>query len=103
MKTHTPSPGKMNWKRRLGRIVLSILTAYFLCVLMFVLLQRWLIYLPSRAAHIDPRDAGLPAGQVHSITLRADDGVELRGWHVLPYGEIASDRDQCDRVEYPSH
>jgi fermentation-respiration switch protein FrsA (DUF1100 family) len=87
----------MSWKRRLGRIVLSILITYLLCVLMFALLQRWLIYLPSRAARIDPQDADLPAGQVHTITVRTDDGLELRGWHVLPNGQTASDRDECDR------
>jgi len=87
----------MNWKRRLGRIFLLILITYFLCILMFALLQRWLIYLPSRAAHIDPQDAELPMGQVHTITPQADDGLELRGWHVLPNGHVASDRDECDR------
>ena len=64
LKTHVPSPGSMNWRRRLGRIVLSILITYLLFVLMFALLQRWLIYLPSRAARIDPQDADLPVGQV---------------------------------------
>jgi fermentation-respiration switch protein FrsA (DUF1100 family) len=33
---------------------------------------------------------------VHSVTLRADDGLDLHGWHILPDGEIAADRDECD-------
>lgn len=97
MTTDTPSSDSLNWKRRLGRIVLSIVIAYFLFVLMFALLQRYLIYLPSRAARIDPQDAELAAGQVHTITLQTDDGLELRGWHVLPNGQTASNRDECDR------
>jgi hypothetical protein len=65
-------------------------------VVMLAFLQRSLIYLPSRASRIDPQDAGLPLGRVHTITLRTDDDLELRGWHLLPNGQAAADRTQCD-------
>jgi fermentation-respiration switch protein FrsA (DUF1100 family) len=64
---------------------------------MFSWLQRALIYFPTRQSRIEPRDAGLPSGQVQTITVRADDGLELRGWHVLPDGQRAADADECDR------
>jgi hypothetical protein len=60
-------------------------------------LQRSLIYFPEREQRIEPRDAGLPTGQVRTITVRADDGLELRGWHVLADGRRAADAEQCDR------
>jgi fermentation-respiration switch protein FrsA (DUF1100 family) len=63
---------------------------------MFSFLQRSLIYLPTREARIEPVDAGLPPGQVHAITARADDQLELRGWHVLADGHRAADKDACD-------
>lgn len=56
-----------------------------------------MIYFPTREAGIQPRDAGLPAGQVHTITVRADDGIELHGWHVLPDGQSAANREEADR------
>jgi len=66
-------------------------------VLMLALLQRRLIYFPEREARIDPQDAGLSVGRVHTITLTTDDDIRLHGWHVLPNGQAAADRDACDR------
>ncbi len=63
---------------------------------MLAFLQRTLIYLPSRQSRIEPQDAGLPPGRVHTITLNSDDGLELRGWHLLPAGQTATDLRQCD-------
>jgi hypothetical protein len=64
---------------------------------MFGFLQRSFIYLPTRETPIEPRDAGLPRGQVHSITVHAADQIELHGWHVLPDGRSAATRAECDR------
>lgn len=97
MDKHAPTPRRPGWKRRLLRTALAILTICLLLLLMLALLQRRLIYFPSRQAHIDPQQAGLPVGRVHTITLETDDGVQLHGWHVLPNGQVAADRDACDR------
>ena len=64
---------------------------------MFNLLQRSLIYFPTREARIEPQDADLPPGQVHTVAVRADDQLELLGWHVLANGRSAESRDECDR------
>jgi hypothetical protein len=64
---------------------------------MVAVLQRSLIYLPDRESQIDPQDAGLSPGRVHRITLKADDGLELQGWHLLPPGQSAADPKQCDQ------
>lgn len=97
MSKRGPTQRRPGWKRRLLRTTLTILTIYLLLVLMLALLQRKLIYFPEREACIDPQSAGLPAGRVHTITLETDDGIQLHGWHVLPNGLAAADRDACDR------
>ena len=79
------------------RVILSVLATYMVLVLMLSLLQRSLIYLPTREPSIGPQDADLPPGQVHTVTVRTDDQLQLRGWHVLPDGCRAADQEECDR------
>ena len=78
------------------RIALSLVIGVLLCVAMLAFFQRSLIYLPSRDPRIEPQDSGLPDGQVHTITVTTEDGLELRGWHVLPEGVTAAGPEQCD-------
>ncbi len=85
------------WKKRILRVILSLLTIYLVFVVMLSSLQRSMIYFPTRETPIEPRDAGLPPGQVHTITVRADDGLELHGWHILPVGRSAANREESDR------
>lgn len=82
--------------RRALRIALSLIVVFLLCVAMLAFFQRSLIYMPSRATRIDPQDSRLPSGQVHTVTVTTDDGLELRGWHVLPDGVTAEGPEQCD-------
>ncbi len=74
MDKHAPTSHRPGWKRRVLRTSLTILAIYLLLVLMLALLQRKLIYFPSREARIDPQSAGLPNGRVHTITLKTEDG-----------------------------
>ena len=83
--------------RRTQRIVLLLIVAGLFCISMFAFFQRSLIYLPSRVARIEPQDSGLAAGRVHTITVTTEDGLELRGWHILPYDITAKDHQACDR------
>ena len=64
---------------------------------MFNLLQRSLIYFPTREARIELEDADLPRGQVHTVRIETADHLELHGWHVLADGRSAASRDECDR------
>jgi hypothetical protein len=64
---------------------------------MLHLLQRSLIYLPTCEAQIEPRDAELPPGQVHTVMARTNDRLELRGWHILADGRRAASHEECDR------
>jgi pimeloyl-ACP methyl ester carboxylesterase len=91
------TPNRNGWIRRVLRIALSLMIVYLFCVGMLAFFQRSLIYLPSRDPQIDTQHSGLPAGQVHTVTLTTKDGLELRGWHILPDGVTAADREQCDQ------
>jgi len=64
---------------------------------MLAFLQRSMIYHPARDNRIEPADAELPTGRVHSITTQADDGVLLHGWHFLPTHQRATTAQACDR------
>jgi uncharacterized protein len=96
MNPASPAPPKALVWKSLRRLLLFGLSTYLAIVVMLAFLQRTLIYLPSRASQIDPQDAGLPLGRVHTITLRTDDDLELRGWHLLPNGQRAANRAECD-------
>jgi uncharacterized protein len=63
---------------------------------MLALYQRALIYHPTRDSRIDVQKAGLPPGQVHTISTRAIDGLALHGWHILPNGQTAASSFACD-------
>jgi pimeloyl-ACP methyl ester carboxylesterase len=65
---------------------------------MFNTFQRRLIYYPTREPRIEPQDVDLPAGHVHTVVLTTDDGLELRGWHILPGGRLAVDRKACNQI-----
>jgi hypothetical protein len=60
-------------------------------------LQRFLIYVPTRAASIRPEDASFPQGRVHTVSVRTGDNLELNGWLVLAEGQSATTAAECDR------
>lgn len=96
MNQPSSAPPKSPRAKSLRRLFLFGLSTYLAIVVMLAVLQRALIYLPNRESQIDPQDAGLSPGRVHTISLETDDGLELQGWHLLPPGQSAADRKQCD-------
>jgi len=96
MNQSSPAPPTSPAGKSLWRLFLFGMSTYLAIVVMLAFLQRTLIYLPSRASRIDSQDAGLPLGRVHTLTLRTDDDLELRGWHLLPNGQSAADPAECD-------
>lgn len=79
------------------RVLRTAVVTYLIIVVMFSIIQRALIYFPTREAAILPGEAGFPLGQVHTVTARADDDLELHGWYVLADGRTAEDSKACDR------
>jgi fermentation-respiration switch protein FrsA (DUF1100 family) len=63
---------------------------------MFAVIQRRLIFIPFRESAIRVENAGLPQGAVHDIVVRAKDGLDLHGWHLLADGRVCRDAAECD-------
>ncbi len=78
------------------RLCLWLILAFFGCVMVFAAFQKTLVYLPTREPWIEPSAAGLPPGRVHTITLQTEDGLVLRGWHILAEGQSAASAEECD-------
>ena len=67
--------------------LLAALVALFLLALMarqVKLLDRQLVFFPSKEVAADPGDAGLP---FEEVSFQASDGVTLNGWFVPGEGE----------------
>jgi fermentation-respiration switch protein FrsA (DUF1100 family) len=93
-----PEPPRPRWLRILGLIVpiprgkgirgktvwviRRILLWYVILVVMIATFQRYLIYQPTRVVAINPETSGLAASRVESVTVRTNDGLDLRGWLV---------------------
>jgi fermentation-respiration switch protein FrsA (DUF1100 family) len=71
---------------------------YMMCTLMLALVQRSLIYFPTRAAAVLPADAGLPSDRVSAVQITSEDGLTLHGWHVLPPGRGTETFGAADSV-----
>lgn len=85
------------WQLRLWRFLQRCLVYYLGFVLVLSLLQRSLMYVPTRAATLPVSRAGLPYGTAVDISFKSDDGLELHGWHVLPTGKFAVGAADYDR------
>jgi fermentation-respiration switch protein FrsA (DUF1100 family) len=68
--------GKSAW---VGR---RIVYWYVLILVMLALIQRHLIYQPTRADSIAPESSGLDHGRVESVAVETADGLQLHGWFV---------------------
>jgi len=91
-----PTPKRLVWKRLRRGVVLYCLTPYLCIVVMLGSFQRSLIYHPTREAEIRTEDAEMPPGCVHTVTFETYDGLQLRGWHLLPDGRAARTLDECN-------
>ena len=98
MSTSQESPPDPNSLRRRGlRLVTITVISYLGFVLLLSLLQRKLMYVPTRAAELPVNLAGAGLGAGEDITYHTDDGLELHGWHLLPAGERLSTPEQFER------
>ena len=82
-------------RKRVIRLVLCFVIPYLAVVFMLTVFQRRLIYFPFREAVIRAYDTRLPGGRVHDIAVFGQDGLELKGWHVLPEGHTCPP-EECD-------
>lgn len=59
---------------------------------MLALLQRRLIYQPTRTGSIDPEFSGLLQSRLENVTVETADGLQLHGWFVRALPATASRR-----------
>jgi len=72
----------------------SAFYAFLLILIMFG--QRWLIYQPTRVKSLSVDQANGPFGVIHEISTKTEDGLELKGWHVLAGQVACTDEAACD-------
>ncbi len=70
---------RIGWRTRLRRLVVIILLTYIGVSVIIGLLQRHLIYFPTREYGATPADVGL---EFEDLTLMTDDGVSIAAWYV---------------------
>jgi fermentation-respiration switch protein FrsA (DUF1100 family) len=92
-----PPPGRRGPLAILRWLLSRIFLGFVLICLMLALLQRTLIYHRSQAERIAASEEPVPAGMLHDVTVTSTVGT-LHGWHMLPSGETASTREECDRL-----
>ena len=83
--------------RRVRRLALWLGIPYLLVLLMLAGLQRMLIYLPTREPEISWHEAGFQNGELQSVSVTADDGLELHGWQLFAAGHVLKGPDAIDR------
>lgn len=72
-------------------------SAFYVCLLILLMLvQRWLIYQPTRVTSLSVDQANAPFGIIHEIATTTEDGLELKGWHFLAGQVGCEDRACCD-------
>ncbi len=71
-------------RQRLKRAVfIYAVVPYFTITLLAFVFQRQLMYHPTRATSLDVKSSGLNPDQVKDVSNSVNDGVTLRGWHLL--------------------
>ncbi|MFQ5731818.1 MAG: alpha/beta hydrolase [Planctomycetaceae bacterium] len=80
----------------LRRLLFHLFVIYAVVLVLIVLLQRKLIYHPSRTGRLYAADARLPKGAVHDVAVTTRDGLTLHGWHFLANGQTAHSAAECD-------
>tara|TARA_R110002095_G_scaffold199534_1_gene179374 strand:+ start:49060 stop:49989 length:930 start_codon:yes stop_codon:yes gene_type:complete len=69
---------------------------YALLLILLMLVQRWLIYQPTRVTSLSVDQANAPFGVIHEISTKTEDGLDLKGWHFLAGQVACNDRAGCD-------
>ena len=80
-ETHRDRP--KSWSGWCLRICKSCLLIYLILLLLLSVMQRGLMYVPSRAAAlpINAERLGMPGFDISTVT---SDGLRLHGWHLAP-------------------
>lgn len=93
-----------SWRKRLGRAIWLYGMVPYLCVtLIFVVLQRRLIYRPTAAADLSVAACQIAPDKARDITIQADDGTRLKGWLLFEKEARASTNDAPLVLYFPGN
>ncbi len=93
----TPPDRPRPWLRWGWIIARLWLVSYLAIVLLVSIAQRQLIYAPSRVPQVPINAAGFLPGAGEPVSITAQDGLQLHGWHFLPPPLTAVDAAGFDR------
>ncbi len=90
-------PTKQPLPKRAARAVFVYACVPYIAIAVLAgVFQRRLMYQPVRTEKLEAADSGLPESMVRSISVKADDELELHGWHIFPDGQSAEDVATAD-------
>ncbi len=84
-----PAAPKSLYRKVIRGMLLYLMIPYLAIFGLLFFLQRSLIYPGSSGNPISISHSGFSVGQVHDIQIKADDGIQLNGWFILPDGVTA--------------
>lgn len=85
-----------NGKQMLVYYFSRVFVVYALLLILLMLVQRWLIYQPTRVPALTVDQAAAPFGIIHEISTTTEDNLDLKGWHFLAGQVACNDRAGCD-------
>lgn len=91
-----PNRNNAGWKGQVHWLATRVLFWYVVVVVILALLQRKLIYHPTRSGRLEAAKVA-PRGWAHDIEAETTDGLTLHGWHFLANGKTLSSREECDQ------
>ena len=71
---------KTHWQKLRRAVVIYVLLPYFCVVLVFALIQRKLMYQPTRSDDLRVAAVGLKSDQFSDVSITTADGETIRGW-----------------------
>ena len=93
------SPKRTRRQRLARAFLIYVLVPYFSVTLIFTLLQRKLMYRPTKAVSLKVADLRLDPTQIRDVQLQTSDGTTLNGWLLLPPTTSTDVEEQPDREQ----
>jgi pimeloyl-ACP methyl ester carboxylesterase len=82
--TSLDSPKRSRRQRLARAFLIYVLVPYISVTLIFTLLQRKLMYRPTKALSLKVADLRLDPAQIKDVQLQTSDGTTLNGWLLVP-------------------
>ena len=92
--TSLNSPKRSRRQRLARAFLIYVLVPYFSVTLIFTLLQRKLMYRPSKAGSLKVADLRFDPTEIRDVRIQTSDGTTLNGWLLLPPTTSSDDSEK---------